>query len=186
MKRLEIALYSGAIAHAPGDTLVVFVPEDERPLCGDAGWVDWRLRGEISERLISGFVRGKPGEAALLPVRSAFGAKRLLLIGSGPSGALPGRALRRACCTAAEKLLGLGAAQGLVALPAAIELALDGDLILQSCIQVLSAARSESQLRLVIPDGRRRARALETAVTAVASDAKNRRVAIDVRWLEGS
>ena len=51
MTRLELALFAGSAAHAPGEMVLVWVPQDERPLAGDAGLVDWRMRGEISRKL---------------------------------------------------------------------------------------------------------------------------------------
>ena len=37
MSRLELSLFPGSVTEAPADTILVLVPEDERPLRGDAG-----------------------------------------------------------------------------------------------------------------------------------------------------
>ena len=106
MKRLELALFPGSVIQAPVETLAVGIPEDERPLRGNAGFVDWRLGGELSRQLKSGFVSGEPGEAVLLPAQRPFAAARILLFGLGPADGT-GRVLQRAFAVGAAKLLGL-------------------------------------------------------------------------------
>ena len=96
MKLLELLLYPGPVSEAPGETLVAFIPEDERPLRGDVGMVDWRLCGALSHELISGFVTGAADEVVLLPLEGPFEARRVLTVGLGPCEKIPGRALRRA------------------------------------------------------------------------------------------
>ena len=63
MSRLELSLFPGSVAEAPANTILALIPEDERPLRGDAGLVDWRLCGLISKHLRSGYVTGQLGEA---------------------------------------------------------------------------------------------------------------------------
>jgi len=93
VKRLEIGLWEGSATHAPADALVVPLPEDERPLRGDAGRVDWRLSGQLSRLLLDGFASGRRGEAVLLPADARVASRRLLLAGVGPAAELPGRTL---------------------------------------------------------------------------------------------
>lgn len=87
------------------DTLCLFVPEDERPLAGVAGFVDWRLCGQLSRLLVDGFFRGTRGESLLLPSSGRIGAPRLVVLGIGPGGeALHGGVLRSALSQAADVL----------------------------------------------------------------------------------
>lgn len=183
MKRLELALYAGSIVDAPVETLAVPVPEDERPLRGNAGFVDWRLGGEISRQLQSGFVSGRTGEALLLPAQRPFAAARILLFGLGPAEST-GRVLQRAFAVGAGKLLGLRTPLALLALPAAVDVELDGEFLLRGCVQALSSARGDQRLSLVLPDAHRYAQALETVLSEVSEDAHRRQVALDVTWIE--
>jgi hypothetical protein len=87
------------------DTLCLFVPEDERPLGGAAGFVDWRLCGQLSRLLVDGFFQGTRGESLLLPSSGRIGAPRLVVLGIGPGGeALHGGVLRSALSQAADVL----------------------------------------------------------------------------------
>jgi hypothetical protein len=184
MRRLELALYAGSVARAPGETLVVPIPADERPLAGDAGWVDWRLCGEISRRLATGEIAGGVGEALLFPARPPIRAERVLVLGLGPSRELAGRPLLRGFRELAGRLLGLRCACAVLALPGAIDLELDGDLCLRGALEALSGARESDRLRLVLPEAERRIAALKSALAAVAPDAERLRVSLQVRWVE--
>jgi Cytosol aminopeptidase family, N-terminal domain len=87
------------------DTLCLFVPQDERPLGGAAGFVDWRLCGQLSRLLVDGFFQGTRGESLLLPSSGRIGAPRLVVLGIGPGGeALHGGVLRSALSQAADVL----------------------------------------------------------------------------------
>jgi hypothetical protein len=183
VKRLEVALYAGSIVDAPVETLAVPIPEDERPLRGNAGFVDWRLGGELSRQLQSGFASGQTGEALLLPSQRPFAAARILLFGLGPAEST-GRVLQRAFAVGAAKLLGLRTPLALLALPAAVDVELDGEFLLRGCLQALSASRGDQCLSLVLPDAEKYSLALETVLADVSEEAHRRQVALDVTWIE--
>ncbi|HTS80682.1 MAG TPA: M17 family peptidase N-terminal domain-containing protein [Myxococcaceae bacterium] len=87
------------------DTLCLFVTEDERPLTGAAGYVDWRLCGQLSRLLVDGFFKGTRGESMLLPSSGRIGAPRVVVLGLGPGGdALHESTLRGALSQAADVL----------------------------------------------------------------------------------
>lgn len=69
------------------DLVVLPCFEDERPLQGLAGLVDWRMSGRLSTLLRDGFFTGAAGEAVLLPGRQTLPMARLVLIGLGPGAA---------------------------------------------------------------------------------------------------
>lgn len=78
--------------------LVATIHEDERPLQGLAGLLDWRLRGAISQFVRRGVVTGKTGEVVYLPWQLAGRAeserlRHVLLLGVG---FLPENGRRRA------------------------------------------------------------------------------------------
>jgi hypothetical protein len=66
------------------DALALTYFEDERPLRGLAGQVDWRLCGQLSRWIARGRLTGASGERALLPTVRRLGPERLLLHGLGP------------------------------------------------------------------------------------------------------
>ncbi|MGC4114355.1 MAG: M17 family peptidase N-terminal domain-containing protein [Myxococcales bacterium] len=61
----------------------LFVFEDERPLRGLAGYVDWRLCGSLSRVLTEGRFVGVPGDALLFPVFGRLGTAKLFCFGAG-------------------------------------------------------------------------------------------------------
>jgi Cytosol aminopeptidase family, N-terminal domain len=101
----SVPLTLDALDPLPVDTVCLFVTEDERPLGGAAGFVDWRLCGQISRLLVDGFFRGTRGESLLLPSNGRIGAPRLVVLGLGPGGeALHPGVLRTALSQAADVL----------------------------------------------------------------------------------
>lgn len=80
--------------------MIVSIYENERPLAGLAGWLDWRFRGALSDFIQSGFIKGKEGECAYLPVVKQEKTFHLILVGAGNTpvpgqrGSLPLESLR--------------------------------------------------------------------------------------------
>jgi hypothetical protein len=100
-----VPLTLDALDPLPVDTVCLFVSEDERPLGGAAGFVDWRLCGQLSRLLVDGFFKGTRGESLLLPSNGRIGAPRLMVLGLGPGGeALHPGVLRTALSQAADVL----------------------------------------------------------------------------------
>lgn len=81
-QRLETGLAS-LDALSGTEAVCCFVTEDERPLPGAAGFLDWRLCGELSRVLKSGFFSGEPGDALLLPTAGRVPARRVFAVGLG-------------------------------------------------------------------------------------------------------
>jgi hypothetical protein len=86
------------------DTVCLFIPEDERPLTGLAGYVDWRLSGMLSRVLMGDFFRGAALDTVLMPTDSRIPAIRLFAVGLGALKGLDGSRLGDALKTAAEML----------------------------------------------------------------------------------
>jgi hypothetical protein len=76
------------IDHLDADTLVIGVCEEIRPLKGAAGFVDWRMCGEISNLIRNQSFTGQPGEVLLLSGRGRLSPVRLVLLGWGRSSNL--------------------------------------------------------------------------------------------------
>lgn len=76
----ERALFEGQI-----ETLVTCCYQNERPLHGLAGILDWRFRGALSSFLQKGVMSGEKGECVYIPIQGRGRTYRLILIGAGPS-----------------------------------------------------------------------------------------------------
>jgi len=185
MSRLEISLFPGSVVEAPADTILVPLPEDERPLRGDAGLVDWRLCGRISEQLRSGYVSGALGEAALLPGSRPLSPARILLVGTGKPPARGGaRPILRAMRTAAGKLLMMKSPAALLACPGAIDFADDAVALLRGLVHGLAENQTEIGLHVILPDGQRKERALLSALGEVVPGAHSWGISLNVSWVD--
>lgn len=100
------------------EALCCFVTEDERPLSGAAGFIDWRLCGELSRVLQSGFFVGAPGDKLLLPTHARLSALKLFAVGLGKTGAVTALGLEHSLTAAAAMLTKAGVASVALALPA--------------------------------------------------------------------
>lgn len=65
------------------DILVAGFFQDERPLKGSSGWIDWRLNGMLSHFLIRKRLTGDWKETILIPSQERVIPKMILLIGLG-------------------------------------------------------------------------------------------------------
>lgn len=185
MSRLEISLFPGSVVEAPADTILVPLPEDERPLRGDAGLVDWRLCGRISEQLRSGYVSGALGEAALLPGSRPLSPSRILLVGTGKPPARGGaRPILRAMRTAAGKLLMMKSPAALLACPGSIDFAEDAVALLRGLVHGLAENQTEIGLHIILPDGQRKERALLSALGEVVPGAHSWGISLNVSWVD--
>ena len=107
---------------APGDRKrldVGVLPyfEDERPLQGLAGFVDWRTDGRLSALMRTGFCTGRSGEAVLLPGRRTLPAQRWVLVGLGRSTGFHDERARQTATWIVDTVERLGARDVLMALP---------------------------------------------------------------------
>ena len=75
---IEEALFSGRV-----QGVVTPFYENERPLHGVAGKLDWRFESVASQSLRSGMIFGKPGECIYFPVERAGKVYHWFLIGGG-------------------------------------------------------------------------------------------------------
>ena len=99
------------------EALACCVFEDEWPMLGLAGLVDWRLSGRLSELAKAGFLSGKADEVLLLPLRPWLPFEKLLLLGLGPRAEFDAAAARRATERLVSTLEGLQVKRPVVELP---------------------------------------------------------------------
>lgn len=86
------------------EAVCCFVTEEERPLSGATGFLDWRLCGALSRVLVSGFFVGANLEQLLLPTEGRIPASKVFAVGLGPSKALNPPEFERAIVRAASML----------------------------------------------------------------------------------
>ena len=99
------------------EVLVLPFFEDERPLRGAAGLVDWRLCGALSRTILAGHLVGGLGEKALFAAPAPLRTGGLLLLGLGRSEAFEERSARAACASIADTLRGARTSSVALALP---------------------------------------------------------------------
>ncbi|PTL82393.1 M17 family peptidase N-terminal domain-containing protein [Vitiosangium sp. GDMCC 1.1324] len=86
------------------DALCLFVGEDDRPLPGSAGYVDWRMCGSLSRILQSGFFVGALEDSLLMPTDGRFSVPRVFIIGLGQRRGLDASSLGEALANAGRVL----------------------------------------------------------------------------------
>ena len=96
--------FEGLDALVGVDALCLFVAEDDRPLSGTAGYVDWRLCGSLSRVLKKGFFTGVKDDWLLLPSDGRLPFPRVFAVGLGRRGALDRDALGQVLASAAKVL----------------------------------------------------------------------------------
>lgn len=65
------------------DAMCLCLYEEDWPLRGTPGLVDWRVCGHLSRQRESGWITCKPGEVVLIPLSPRLPCDKLLLIGMG-------------------------------------------------------------------------------------------------------
>lgn len=75
----------GGLDRMGAEDLLLFIQEEERPLQGAAGLVDWRLCGALTRMLKGEQFSGSKGELLLTVAEGRLPAQRIFLVGSGQS-----------------------------------------------------------------------------------------------------
>jgi hypothetical protein len=80
---MDVILSTKGVDLQDCDLLVVGLLEDERPLKGSRGWVDWRLNGRLSHLLIRQRLTGAWKETTLIPSQGRITPRMILFLGLG-------------------------------------------------------------------------------------------------------
>jgi leucyl aminopeptidase len=99
------------------EVLVANVTEDERPLRGLAGLLDFRLQGRLSNLAKTGYLTGKTGEVLLIPGKPALAFDKIILFGLGRRLDFGDHAYRHAIRRILSTLEGIRARSAVVELP---------------------------------------------------------------------
>ena len=117
MTGLEPSLESLDALSADTDALCMVLTEDDRPLSGAAGYLDWRLCGGLSRVLLKGFFKGERGEQLLMPTLGHVPVVKLFAVGGGTSRSLDAPALKTLLETSAHMLRKAGVTSVALSLP---------------------------------------------------------------------
>jgi hypothetical protein len=80
---MDVILSTERIDVQECDILVTGFFQDERPLKGSSGWMDWRLNGMLSRFLIGKRLTGNWQEATFIPSQGRVMSRIILLLGLG-------------------------------------------------------------------------------------------------------
>jgi len=147
-RELSIDVEGTPLERARADVVVVPLFQDERPLQGGAGRVDWRLCGQLSALVATGRLSGAVGEAALLVAFGGIASPRLLVLGAGPRSAFDAAAFDSLVRTAAVRAAALNV--GSAALPLLAEYASRAGSVLGAAAGALSEVPDGVALRLLL------------------------------------
>jgi hypothetical protein len=113
------------IDEASVELCVCSVWNDERPVLGFAGLIDWRLGGRLSALLKSGFLTGALGEVLLVPGKPHVPFEKVLVVGLGARDAFGEPIFREVILRMARALEGLRVRRAVVELPGRASGAID-------------------------------------------------------------
>lgn len=85
---IELVLTSLPIDEAPGRMVLATFCEDQRPLKGSVGLIDWRLNGKVSDLILKNHITGEFADSLMMPSQGRLVAKEILLFGLGKQGQL--------------------------------------------------------------------------------------------------
>ncbi len=91
--------------------------QDERPMRGFAGLLDWRLSGRLSAQLVTGFAKGEADEVLMVRGKPHVPFEKILLLGLGERARFDEGVFRRGVERMARALEGLRVRRALVELP---------------------------------------------------------------------
>jgi Cytosol aminopeptidase family, N-terminal domain len=124
---------------------------DERPVRGFAGLIDWRLGGRLSGLLKSGFFRGEPGEALLVPGKPHVPFEKVLVIGLGERSAFGEDRFRQGVLHIAAALERLRIRRAVVELPGRASGAIEPEPAITLTLECVGASPDHDTWWLVEP-----------------------------------
>lgn len=151
-RELVVEVEPAPIERTRAELVVVPLFEDERPLQGGAGRLDWRLCGRLSALVASGRLAGARGDAALLACFGGLRAPRLLVLGAGPRAGFDLAALEALARDALERAVALRLTS--LALPLGEDHAARAGSLVGPAAEVLRAADDGAALRLILVVGK--------------------------------
>lgn len=176
---IELCVETTPFERVEADLAVAGFFLDERPLRGAAGRADWRLCGVVTELVGSGRLRGKVGEATLVPSMGRLAADRVLLLGLGRRSSFRAGRARDTSHAAVERGLALGARRVVLAPPVAgaDSFPRHASGFVRGAIEAAKQGSGRLSMSLAVPGSVAKA-ALKSLEKAVAADS-----AAEILWM---
>ncbi|MGD0918753.1 MAG: M17 family peptidase N-terminal domain-containing protein [Thermodesulfobacteriota bacterium] len=114
---MDVILSTEGVDVQECDLLVTGFFEDERPLKGSSGWIDWRLNGLLSHFLTEKRLTGEWKEVTLIPSQGRVAPRMILLLGLGKVKEYSYLRLREICSYLFETLKRLKASSVCLSFP---------------------------------------------------------------------
>ena len=111
---IQLVLSSAPIDEVPGKVAVLTFFEDQRPLQGSTGLIDWRLNGRVSDMILQGRLGGHFAESLIMPSQGRLASDEILLFGLGRHEAFSEREMEKGFSQLIEKLCRLKSTQCVV------------------------------------------------------------------------
>ncbi len=102
---IQLKITSDSLDEVSNELALVLAYQDVRPLKGQAGLLDWRLNGYLSDLIMQNRFQGEEGEALLMPSLNRVGVKEILILGLGDSKNIGDQNLPNYVSMILEKLL---------------------------------------------------------------------------------
>ena len=102
---------------ASAEVVACGIYEDERPLRGLAGLLDWRLAGRLSRLAKESFLVGARDEALALPARPRLPFDKVIVVGLGPRKSFDEAGCKKALARILDAFAGLHVKKALVEIP---------------------------------------------------------------------
>ncbi|MFC2075020.1 M17 family peptidase N-terminal domain-containing protein [Bdellovibrionota bacterium] len=83
-----IQLADSPIDRVSSHALLLFFNENEKPLAGNVGLIDWRLNGRLSDLLAKRKIEGAQGEVLMIPGQGRVCSETIFLFGTGEKKAI--------------------------------------------------------------------------------------------------
>jgi hypothetical protein len=106
-----------ALDDTPAEVCACGMWQDERPLRGLAGLLDWRLAGRVSRLARQSFAVGTMAEVVCIQGRPRLPFEKVLFIGCGPTAGFDDARFREAATVLLRTLEGLKVRRAVVELP---------------------------------------------------------------------
>lgn len=109
-------------ALADCEAICLLLPADERPLSGAAGYVDWRLCGQLSRTLLDEFFSAEKNEHLLMTTSGTLPVDKIFVAGVGSAKTLDATTLGAVLYGAAIMLKKAGVTKVALGLPSPVPL----------------------------------------------------------------
>jgi hypothetical protein len=139
------------------ELLACTVWEDQRPMRGVAGLLDWRLAGTLSKLARKGFLAGTLGEVLFVPGRPSLCFEKVLVFGLGARSAFGESSFRQVVSHVLTALTGLRVRRAVVELPGRADGMLEAERACELMLECVGDSEAHDAWWLVEPpDAQRR------------------------------